>query len=510
MEDNGIKLKKYLSWIGENDFKFIESNRGYDNGSIFAFLNSNFSDNIDQFHLLHTIGYKDEEFKQYIKKISQYFNRNIVVHDVKLENPTDYAKIYQIVIDILDETSYYHIQMSSGTSQMAATWLLIHKTTLNKRSTLYQGYFNKVLSKDTLFKVEIPFDIELDFLPTLNLDLERKEDKLFKDWNKIPEYLKIKHKSETMKNLLNLVYKVSKLDIPTIILGETGVGKELIAKAIHSSSDRFKNRMITVNCASLNSETAEATLFGWSKGAWTNSFGEGRGVFLDADKSTIFLDEIGDLSLDIQAKLLRVIEYGVINRVGDGKEIKVDVRVLTATNRDLIDMVRKKLFRRDLFYRLNVAIIKVPPLRERKEDIYLISKYFLNLQNEKLKKIKDLNYIEKAFSVQAITFLQEHSWPGNIRELYHTIERATIWTETDLITEAILKKNIITVDYKVKENKNIVFPIDIARKLRSIEKEYIIAALKKTNYNILKTTEILGYANYQTLNNKMKKYRIHI
>lgn len=511
------KTQKYISWVGEHDFQVINEQRDYNLGPIYAFLNSDFSKLIDEFHFLHSKRYKEKEFEKFLELIREKFkNVKIVVHDLELYNPTDYSMIYKLVIDLIDtQNSFYHIQTSSGTPQMAAIWLLLAKTILDKSSKLYQGYFDSKSLKDIISEINIPFDIELDFLSEINNKIKNN---LIENWNKIPEYLNIIHQSEIIKKILNLSYKISVLDIPIIIQGETGVGKELIAKAIHSSSNRKNKEMITVNCAALNESTIEASLFGWSKGAWTNSHGEAKGLFREADNGTIFLDEIGELSLDVQAKLLRVLEYGEIIRVGDGKVYKVNTRIIVATNRNLMKMVTQNKFRRDLFYRLNVAIIKIPPLRERKDDIILLAEYFLNLQNNKLRKIKAFNYIEKSLTVSGKRFLKEFNWLGNVRELYHTIERASIWGENDKIDEELLKSMLVSdflyEDRDILTNNNVEliekkFPFDLDGYLDEIKENYIKKALKETGGNITKASKLLKYNNYQTLKNNMKQLGIN-
>jgi len=500
------RIEKYISWIGEHDLQVINEQINNNLGPVYAFLNSDYCDEINEFHFLHSKGYKESEFQIFLKKIKKSFNdKNIIVHNVKLKNPADYGEIYKLILDLIDLNDFYHIQTSSGTPQMAAVWLLLSKTILNENSILYQGYYDSKKLKNVISQINIPFDIELDFISEINKNIKNS---LMETWNKLPEYLSIIHESEEIKKILDLSYKVSLLDIPVIILGETGVGKELIAKAIHASSERKSNNLITINCAALNESTIEATLFGWSKGAWTNSNGEGKGLFGNADKGTIFLDEIAELSLDVQAKLLRVLEYGEISRVGDGKVKKVNIRIIAATNRNLSKMVYEKTFRRDLFYRLNVALIKIPPLRERKQDIILLAEYFLKLQNEKLSKITKLNYINKKLSVSGKKFLKVHSWNGNIRELYHVIERASIWGNKEKIDDELLK-SMVVFDYEEKLNNSVKetevdYPFNLEEYLDEIKAKYIKKALEKSAGSITKASKLLKYKNYQTLKNNMK------
>lgn len=298
-------------------------------------------------------------------------------------------------------------------------------------------------------------------------------------------------KSDKMKEVLDLVKKASRSNLPVLILGESGTGKEKIANLIHILSKRRDNSFIKVNCSAVPSELFESEFFGYEKGAFTGAVGTKKGKFEMADRGTLFLDEIGDLSIEHQAKILRAIEYGEITRVGGKETIKVDVRIISATNKNLEEMTREKTFREDLLYRINVITIYLPPLRERKEDIKHLSEIFLS-------EISNSEGISKTFSDEAIKKLEEYDFPGNIRELRNIVYRLFINSERNIITnedvEKVLRsKNSKTKsDYfeKVYEILEIPQNPQIARK--KFEEIFILYHLEKNNFNISKTSRSLN------------------
>ena len=230
-----------------------------------------------------------------------------------------------------------------------------------------------------------------------------------------------------MLNVLQMIDRVRKLDTTVLLTGETGVGKDKIASYIVRGSNRSAERFIKVNCGAIPSTLIESELFGYERGAFTGANKEGKmGLFEVADKGTIFLDEVGELPPDMQVKLLRVLQEQEIERIGSNKPIKVDVRVIAATNRNLLEMMREKTFRADLFYRLNVFPVTIPPLRERKDDIIPLAEQFLT----------DLNHkygMEKRLTDAAKDVLLEYRWPGNVRELKNVVERSMIMSNTCLL-----------------------------------------------------------------------------
>lgn len=241
------------------------------------------------------------------------------------------------------------------------------------------------------------------------------------------KYDKIIGESPAIMKVLKLIQKVEKTNILTLITGDSGTGKELVARAIHFNSERYKKPFIAVNIAALPDDLVESELFGYEKGAFTGADSRRIGKFEEADNGTIFLDEIGELDINMQTKLLRVLQEGVITRLGSNKEIKLDNRIIVATNKNLAQCVKDGTFREDLYYRLQVFLIQLPPLKERGNDVIILSKYFL-------KQFCNSNKIEiKSFSPDAYRKIIEHTWPGNIRELKSFVERSILVSDTNTI-----------------------------------------------------------------------------
>jgi len=282
-------------------------------------------------------------------------------------------------------------------------------------------------------------------------------------------------KSIKMREVYHLINKVAESDATVLILGESGTGKELVAEAIHARSKRAKQRFIAVNCAAVPETLLESELFGYEKGAFTGATERKIGFFEIADKGTLFLDEIGDMSLGLQAKLLRVLQNKEIIRLGGREKIKIDARVLTATNRNLEMMIDQGAFRSDLYYRINIFPLPLPPLRERKEDIPELIEYFLGQLGE------------KGITAQAKMILMEYDWPGNIRELLNILERAAIVAETTIDVE-----HLPAITSSLGEKK-VTFEIpDEGINLDDVEKKLIIDALKKAKGNKTKAADLLG------------------
>jgi len=297
--------------------------------------------------------------------------------------------------------------------------------------------------------------------------------------------------------IIALTDKIQKAAISqgrVIIFGESGTGKELVARALHNASDRRDNNFIEVNCAAIPHELIESELFGHEKGSFTGAFESKKGKFELADEGTLFLDEIGDMSLATQAKLLRVIETQEFQRVGGSKKIKVDVRIIAATNKDLEDEIKKAAFREDLFFRLNVIPILVPPLRERKDDIPLLVEHFLNIfaqqYGQKTKKM----------SKATLEALVNYDWPGNVRELKNIIERFVIMNPSDVIDiKEIPSFRGIKTDYSSFKT--------LREAREQFEKDFILKRLQENNWNVSKTAEELEIER-SNLHRKMKSLGI--
>ena len=307
--------------------------------------------------------------------------------------------------------------------------------------------------------------------------------------------------SDEMRKIYNALQKVAKSDITVLLLGETGTGKELAARAIHYNSARKHQPFRKVSCASMPEALLESTLFGHEKGAYTGADVRRIGMFESADKGTIFLDEIGEISQNVQIKLLRFLQERRLERVGGTEVIEVDARVVAATNIDMEKAVQEGKFRKDLYYRLNVVPIRMPPLRDRKEDIPLLVEHFL----EKYRAKSDGKV--KKMSPEALELLEQHDWPGNVRELENSIERAIIMGEGDVIRPADLplavQDNLPNTDFEGIIDEIPTHGIS----LDQLEKELMIKALKKTDGNQTAAARILGISRRQ-LQYRMEKHGI--
>lgn len=376
------------------------------------------------------------------------------------------------------------------------------------------------LSVDKVFSPDMPLEEDVRFLTIIASMIaqsvkiyqliQSEKDELVKENINLKEELKEKYSfrniignSNRMSEVFVMIARVAKSDATVLIRGESGTGKELVAHAIHYNSLRLKKAFIKVNCAALPENLIESELFGYERGAFTGALERKPGRFELSEGGTIFLDEIGDISFSTQIKLLRVIQEREFERIGGTETIKCNVRIITATNKNLEDLLKNNQFREDLYYRLNVFPIYLPPLRERKDDILLLADYFLNKYAVENKKII------KRISTPAIDALMSYHWPGNVRELENTIERAVLMCEGEVIYAHHLPASLQTAQTsKTQIDESLSNLVD------NFEKDIIIDALKTSRGNkskaaeLLKTTErILGYKidNYKI---DYKKYRM--
>jgi PAS domain S-box-containing protein len=318
-----------------------------------------------------------------------------------------------------------------------------------------------------------------------------------------PQKREVIAESPGMREVLNFVRRVAASEAVTILLeGENGTGKDLIAKTLHYQSLRQAEPFIAINCAAIPETLLESELFGYEKGAFTDARSQKRGIFELADKGTLFLDEIGEIPLMLQAKLLRVLEEQSFRRLGGLKDIKLDLRVIAATNKNLREAVKEGAFRQDLYFRLNVIQILIPPLRERPEDVVPMTRFFIDHYNRKFKR-----NIEGVSDASA-KLLMSHDWPGNVRELRNAIERAMILEESSLITPASLPISIARPEstLAVVAPSGIELPID-GLSLEDNERSLLAKALEKTNGNQTQAARLLRITR-DTLRYKMKKFNL--
>ena len=331
--------------------------------------------------------------------------------------------------------------------------------------------------------------------------LRRENELLRKEVQKEYSFENIVSKNEKMINIFEVIKKVAPYKSTILITGESGTGKELIARALHYSGDRAQLPFIPVNCGAIPENLLESELFGHVKGAFTDAIRTKKGLFEEADGGTLFLDEIGELPSQLQVKLLRVLQDGEIRRVGESKSIQVDVRIITATAKDLIKEVNENRFREDLFYRLNVLPIHVPPLRERKEDIPLLVHHFINKYSESMNK----NVV--GITPKALDALMNYRWHGNVRELENTIERAVVLTDRENIELENLPIEIQNFHDQIQLTTLAEEEYSIKKASRFLEMNLIKKALKKTKGNHTHAARLLEIS-HRALLYKIKEFGI--
>jgi two-component system NtrC family response regulator len=323
-------------------------------------------------------------------------------------------------------------------------------------------------------------------------DLQFKIDQLHKKLHHHHTFDNILGKSPAIIEAITLAKKVARTNTTVLLLGETGTGKEVFAQAIHAESDRRGKPFIAVNCSSFSNELLKSELFGHVAGSFTGAAKDKKGLFEEADGGTLFLDEIGEMNLELQARLLRVLEDGFFNRVGDSKAMKVSVRIIAATNKDLKREADNNQFRPDLFYRLAVFTIHLAPLREHKEDIEILAAHFLkefsNKVNRKIKKMDEF----------FLKILNHHSWKGNIRELRNVIERAVIIANGDTLTS-----DLLPFDFLSDASEDTGLTLNLA----SIESQYIRKAMSQSKGNKTEASRLLGIG-LSTLYRKIEDYKL--
>jgi DNA-binding NtrC family response regulator len=357
-----------------------------------------------------------------------------------------------------------------------------------------------------------PFDIdELDITVNKALqfrDIMRDNVRLRAELNEHQQFDSLVGESPSFRPVLNAIDSVRDSNATVLLTGESGTGKEMVARAIHKHGNRADKPFVAVNCAAIPEGLLESEMFGHRKGAFTGAVADRVGRFMQADKGTLFLDEVGDMPLALQAKILRALQERIIEPVGDPRERKVDVRVIAATNKDLLEAVAKKEFREDLYYRLNVFPIPLPPLRERTEDIAPLARHFAHVLGATAgKRIT-------GFSPDALQAMTHYPWPGNIRELQNCVERATIVASSNTIEESDLPAYLFgsrPIDGSIGNLfiDGPAVPEDLDAALAEVEKNYILAALQETNGVQAAAAQRIGISE-RSLWYRLKKLAIHV
>jgi two-component system nitrogen regulation response regulator NtrX len=349
--------------------------------------------------------------------------------------------------------------------------------------------------------IEKPFGAER-LLVTIRNQLDRS--RLIDENRTLRRAAEVRHQmvgeSAGLRQVGDAIKRAAPTNATVLLLGESGVGKELVARAIHRNSNRSRDRFIQVNCAAIPEELIESELFGHEKGSFTGATEKQIGKFEQADKGTIFLDEVGDMSPKTQAKVLRVLQEGEVERLGSARTIKVDVRVIAATNKDLEAEIEKGTFREDLYFRLSVIPIRVPPLRDRREDIPLLVRHFADLF------ARENNRRAPRFTQAALEFLGRARWKGNVRELKNTVERLIIMTPGDAVDVDDLR-DIVRLDAKPQAQDNNEKPGTLREFKESAERAFLVDKLREHAWNISKTAEVIGTPR-SNLYKKLEQYGI--
>ncbi len=497
--------KILISWLGITDLKAAgqipsRPDETIGDGPILGALKTLI---FDELHLIHE--QEQSIADAYIDWLAESVPVKAVSIKCSLRSPIDFGDIHRVMDGYLEKLSIKQtgldisIHLSPGTPSMMAVSMLLGKTKYHTR------FVQSTREKGGEF-VDIPFDISAEYIPQLVKNADKKLTEL--SYSEAPLYAAFSDiitQNPEIKRIIQKAEKIAVRDVPALIMGESGTGKELFAKAIHNSSLRKGKPFITVNCGAIPKDLIDSELFGHMKGAFTGANNNKIGYFEAADSGTLFLDEFGELPEDAQVRLLRVLQSGEMSRVGDSGTIKVDVRVIAATNRNLSTEIALGRFREDLFYRVAVGIITLPPLRERTGDVAMLADYLMTKINQEA--ASQPGYINKIISIKAKNIILSHAWPGNIRELHGTLLRASIWADTKQITEADIKEAMIDRPQQVttSELPEIGNGLDIQQVLESVRKKYIILALKKSAGNKKEAAVLLGLPNYQTLSNWMEK-----
>lgn len=435
---------------------------------------------------------------------------------VELTSPTNFEEIYSAVTSTLDrelrefkERPQLTFHLSPGTPAMAAIWVILGKTR-------YQAELIQSSKQKGVETASVPFDNSLS--PEFVSDMLRMPDRQLQKLSagsseEAMKFGDIIYRGAAMQRLVSRARKAAPRSVPILIEGESGTGKELLARAIHQASPRSGKPFQVVNCGAIPSELVESELFGHVKGSFTGATKDHVGHFQAADGGTLFLDEIGELPLPAQVKLLRAVQEGEVRPVGAAHIKHVDVRIIAATNRDLALEVVAGRFREDLFYRLAVLILKVPPLRERDGDLVALIDGLLARINEQSEQAKEPGFVRKKLSADARKLLMMEAWPGNIRELENTLRRAIVWADADIVTAGDIKEALLPSARKGAGvdailDRPLDQGVDLQDIMGAVATHYLRRAIEAAHGNKSKAAELVGLPSYQTLTNWMRKYGI--
>lgn len=495
-----------ISWVGNTD---LRASRGEDEGLgpvAQAVLHRSFEP------VVLLSNYPGAEVEPYIEWLQAKTPSTLECHLIELTSPTYFGEIYEAVSARIHATREKHgsdarltYHLSPGTPAMAAVWIILAKTR-------YAAELIESSREGGVRHATVPFDISAEFIPDILNRPDSDVSRLTEARAEVaPAFDEIIHRGASMRRVIAKAQKVAPRSVPVLIEGESGTGKELLARAIHEASLRQGQPFIAVNCGAVSVELAESEFFGHKKGAFTGAHESRKGHFREANGGTLFLDELGELPLNLQVKLLRVLQEGHLVPVGESKPVAVDVRIIAATNRNLTTEVTEGRFREDLFFRLAVAVIRLPPLRERAGDLSLLIDHLWDKVNRE--SAAEPAWMNKNLSPGGRNLLMKHDWRGNIRELLNTLTRAVVWSGGSVVTPEDIRDALLESPAKAAArdailNRDISDGFDLNDLLSIVARHYISRALEETQGNKSKAAEMLSLGSYQTLNNWVKKYGI--
>jgi transcriptional regulator with PAS, ATPase and Fis domain len=497
--------KILVAWVGRTDLRAPAETETVGLGPIAQALDAR---PFDELWLL--ADYPKDDVAAYVKWLRSRSSTRIEVLPEKLTGPTEFGEIYEAAIRGVDKAlggrareTQLTFHLSPGTPAMAAVWILLGKTR-------FPAELIESSRQHGVRTASVPFDLSVDFLPDL---LREKDERLRKssaaDSPAAPEFSDIVHRSRPMVRLIQRARRVAVHSVPVLIEGESGTGKEMLARAIHRSSPRRDRDFIAVNCGAIPHELIESQLFGHEKGAFTDAKEARKGFFEAATGGTLFLDEVGELPASAQVKLLRVVQEGEVVRVGATKPIKVDVRIVAATNRTLTDEIAAGRFREDLFYRLAVAVLKIPSLRDRAGDLGLLVDHLLAAANQEA--ASEVGFKQKELSAGARNLLLSHHWPGNVRELQNTLRRVLIWSDGATISAEDMREALLPTkpaNGQVVLGRPLGAGFSLPDTMKDVAQHYLKRAMEEANGNKTKAAELAGLPSYQTLTNWLTRYEV--
>lgn len=518
--------KIIFSWIGDADFsawanscgknalQAVESNLGKQlrfvegPGPIKALVDQ------VEFDEINLLSDKDPTLA---KKFAEWIGPKAKIHTVKLKSPVDYASIFESVDSVLGNVIakmlgkyVLSIHLSPGTPAMTAVWVLLGKS--RYPATFYQTYRGEVIP------TTIPFDLLVDYIPTVLY----ASDQLIQNVNikdaAVEGFGAVIGKSPQIREAIVRARRIAVRDVGVLLLGESGVGKDVFANGLHSVSRRKNNPFVSINCAAVHKELLESELFGHKKGAFTGATEDRIGAFEQANTGTLFLDEVGECDLAMQAKLLRVLQPDLneassirtFTRVGGSTKQKVDVRIIAATNRDLCAEVAAGRFREDLYYRIAAFTLKIPPLRNRTGDIPKIVEYLLLKINSDFSKT-EAGYKNKKLSVGALRLLCKQSWPGNVRQLQNVLLQAVVMVDGAVIEARDIEAGLSEV-VTINEGGNYDPPLgegfSLIDYIEDIQRRFLLRAMQEAGGKKTAAAALLGYTNYQSLAAQLHRLKV--